>query len=168
MKQYYKKGKGKEEFYNGVIVLDNMQVINPSEDQIKAAGYTEYFHVPTLDEVRANKLADITAYDESKAVNLFTMQGIPMWLDFEERARLRISLSAYTDMGKTDMKKIFNGKEFNFSLDQWKQMLAAIEVYASEALNVTEMHKLSVNKLESIEAVERYDYKTGYPEKLIF
>ena len=48
-------------------------------------------------------------------------------------------------------------EEFNFSLDQWKQMLAAIEVYASEALNVTETHKLSVNKLESIEAVERYD-----------
>ena len=47
-------------------------------------------------------------------------------------------------------------------------MLDKLSVYASEALNVTERHKAEVKELTSIEAVERYDYKTGYPEKLSF
>ena len=47
-------------------------------------------------------------------------------------------------------------------------MLDKLSVYASEALNVTEWHKAEVKALTSIEAVEGYDYKTGYPEKLSF
>ena len=47
-------------------------------------------------------------------------------------------------------------------------MLDKLSVYASEALNVTERHKAEVRAITSIEAVESYDYKTGYPEKLSF
>ena len=47
-------------------------------------------------------------------------------------------------------------------------MLDKLSVYASEALNVTECHKAKVRELTGIEAVEEYDYKTGYPEKLSF
>ena len=47
-------------------------------------------------------------------------------------------------------------------------MLDRLSVYASEALNVTEQHKAEVRALTSIEAVEEYDYKTEYPEKLSF
>ena len=47
-------------------------------------------------------------------------------------------------------------------------MLVAIEVYAGDALNVTESHKAAVNALDSVEAVEAYDITAGYPEKLSF
>ena len=46
-------------------------------------------------------------------------------------------------------------------------MLGLVEVYASDALNVTESHKAAINALESIEDVEAYEF-TGYPEKLSF
>jgi len=47
-------------------------------------------------------------------------------------------------------------------------MLIALEVYAGDALNVTESHKAAVNALTTIEEIDSYDYMTGYPEKLVF
>ena len=47
-------------------------------------------------------------------------------------------------------------------------MLSALEVYALQCYNVTEEHKAAVNALTTIEEVDAYDYKTGYPEKLSF
>jgi hypothetical protein len=47
-------------------------------------------------------------------------------------------------------------------------MLGLVEVYASDALNVTESHKAAINALDDIEDVEAYDYTVGYPDKLSF
>jgi hypothetical protein len=47
-------------------------------------------------------------------------------------------------------------------------MLVALEVYAGDALNVTEAHKAAVNALETIEEVDNFDITVGYPEKLSF
>ena len=124
--------------------------------------------VPTLSDAIASKLAEISAYDRSSAVNGFTLGITEMWLSFDERARIRQSIDAYRNEGRTEMTKWFNGKAFTFPLDTWQTMLDKLSVYASEALNVTERHKAEVSALTSIEAVEGYDYKTGYPEKLSF
>ena len=124
--------------------------------------------VPTLSDAIASKVAEINAYDRSAAVNSFTLGGTEMWLSFDERTRIRQSIDAYRNEGRTEMTKWFNGKAFTFTLDTWQTMLDKLSVYASEALNVTERHKTEVSALTSIEAVEGYDYKTGYPEKLSF
>lgn len=124
--------------------------------------------VPTLSDAIASKVAEINAYDRSAAVNSFTLGGTEMWLSFDERARIRQSIDAYRNEDRTEMTKWFGGKAFTFPLDTWQTMLDKLSVYASEALNVTEQHKAEVSALTSIEAVEDYDYKTGYPEKLSF
>ena len=124
--------------------------------------------VPTLSDAIASKVAEISAYDRSAAVNSFSLGGTEMWLSFDERARIRQSIDAYRNEGRTEMTKWFNGKAFTFSLDTWQTMLDKLSVYASEALNVTERHKAEVQALTTIEDVEGYDYKTGYPEKLSF
>jgi hypothetical protein len=36
------------------------------------------------------------------------------------------------------------------------------------AISLLMQHKIAVNSLTTIEAVENFDYKTGYPEKLKF
>ena len=121
-----------------------------------------------LKQAKVDKIAEIAAYDASTAVNGFKLGGTEMWLSFDERARIRQSIDAYRGEGRTEMTKWFNGKAFTFTLDTWQTMLDKLSVYASEALNVTERHKAKVKALTSIEAVEKYDYKTGYPEKLSF
>jgi hypothetical protein len=47
-------------------------------------------------------------------------------------------------------------------------MLSALEVYAIDCYNKTTDHIFNVNNLTTIEEIENYDYRLGYPEKLIF
>ena len=47
-------------------------------------------------------------------------------------------------------------------------MLSALELYALECYNKTAEHKVAVEALTSLEAVENYDYTTSYPTKLNF
>lgn len=127
-----------------------------------------YSDVELLSQAKDAKTREIEAYDTSTSVNSFTLGGTEIWLSFDERARIRQSIDAYRNEGRTEMTKWFGGKAFTFTLDTWLTMLDKLSVYASEALNVTEWHKAEVRALTSIEAVEEYDYKAGYPEKLSF
>ena len=43
-----------------------------------------------------------------------------------------------------------------------------LEVYAKKCYNTTEEHKVNVSNLQSVDEVNNYDYKSGYPDKLIF
>ena len=127
-----------------------------------------YSDAELLSPAKDAKTQEIEAYDTSTEVNSFTLGGTEIWLSFDKRARIRQSIDAYRNEGRTEMTKWFNGKAFTFTLDTWQTMLDKLSVYASEALNVTERHQAEVKALTSIEAVERYDYKAGYPEKLSF
>jgi hypothetical protein len=48
------------------------------------------------------------------------------------------------------------------------QMLYALEVYASACYDNTQRHLAAVNALQTIDELESYDYRAGYPEKLEF
>jgi hypothetical protein len=48
------------------------------------------------------------------------------------------------------------------------QMLYALEVYASECYDNTQLHLSNIDKLETLEEIAEYDYKVGYPKKLQF
>ena len=59
-----------------------------------------------------------------------------------------------------------NGLKFVMDCDKAIQLLSALEMYALECFNVTASHKATVEKLKTIEEVEAYNYKTGYPKIL--
>lgn len=170
--KYYKIIDGKEVFFKGnVLYTEQGTIINPTEEQMIEAGWSVYNEPePTIDELltlaKADKLAEIEAYDQSDAVNVFYLAGQPMWLDAATRQQLRISIEAYKATGAETVTKWFGGQEFTFPTLAWLQMLNALEVYAAEALNVTEAHKAAVSAMGSVEAVEGYDITAGYPEKL--
>lgn len=165
MKRYIKDGV----LATDTVVIDGCVVCNPTEEMLIRAGYMEYQEPQkTIDEYKQEKLQTITAYDASDAVNSFTLGGVQMWIDFEERTRIRQSIDAYRNVGKTEMTKWFGGKIFTYNLDTWQTMLDKLSVYASEALNVTEQHKAEVSALTTVEDVEAYDITKGYPAKLLF
>jgi hypothetical protein len=143
----------------------------PSEQRLAEWGFEEW-HEPTptpeelLARAKANKIAELEAYDDSE-VNSFSVNGKDMWLDHDLRQQLRISLDALSQAGRETVTKWFDGVEYTYPIDVWYYMLGLVEVYASDALNVTESHKAAINALESIEDVEAYQF-TGYPEKLSF
>lgn len=157
------------EYYDGIsVVIGDTRYVSPSEELILQAGYhkVEEPQVDPLELARGNKLMAIEDYDQSNNVNEFYLGGVPMWLDAPTRQQLRISIEAYQATGADTVTKWFGGQQFTFPTSAWLQMLNALEVYAAEALNVTEAHKAAVMDMDNVEDIEAYDITQGYPEKL--
>ena len=154
-----------------VIKGNGSQTFNPKEDAILADGWVEYIpqpYIPTLEEIKANKVNEILAYDSSSAVNEFSMGGLPIWLDKATRAGLLLRFEAEAKAGRTSTTLWYNGLPFTLPLTYAQEILIALELYASACYDNTQSHIAAVQKLESKEAVEAYDYTTGYPQKLLF
>lgn len=171
---YVKTINDKQVFFtSGSIITETGVIINPTEEQLIANGWSLYVEPePTAEELLANakaeKIAQIETYDSSSNVEEFTINGTPMWLGHELRQQIRTSADAYSAMGYDNMTKVFNGVEFTFPIAVWIQMLNALEVYAAEALNTTERHKAAVSAMANVQDVIDYDYTQGYPAKLEF
>ena len=117
---------------------------------------------------KAEKQSEITDYDNSANVNAFIIGGVPMWLGFELRSRLKASLEAIEAAGGTEMTKTFGGIDYTFTTEQWTAMINAVENYAGDCQSVTAGHRQAVEALTTVKKVEDYDYTTGYPTKINF
>lgn len=144
-----------------MIEVDYPQVEGKGDDidEVKALA------LPDIKEYRIKQIDD---YDKSDNVNTFIIGGNHMWLSVEEREQIATQISANEAVGREQMTKWFGGHEFTFPLAQWKQMLTVLEVYAGDALNVTEGHKAAIAALDDTDAVIEYDFKVGYPDKINF
>ena len=163
---------GEPDPYDAVELVDQRRAarnrINEIDIELKKLDGIE----PTAEELLAlakgKKDGDITAFDNSANVNSFILGGLPMWLGWELRARLKQSLEAIEAAGGTEMTKSFGGIEYPFSVEQWHAMINAVENYAGQCQEVTEGHRAAVNALSTIAEVEAYDYTVGYPPKINF
>ena len=124
---------------------------------------------PTEEELLAKakekKIDEISEFDASANVNAFTVNGIPMWLNHDQRSRLSASLSVCAE---PTMTKYFGGLCFTYPVEMWRQMLNAVELYADTCQTVTEAHKAAVIALTSVAEVQAYDHTAGYPTKPAF
>lgn len=166
-KKYIKNGV----FASDTIELNGCVVCNPTEDMLVKAGYKEYQEpVPTeaekLEQAKVEKIAEITAYDTSDKVNGFVLNGALVWLDKATRVGLMNSTNIAKAAGQKTTTLWLGGAKFVIDCDKAIQLLSALEMYALECFNVTASHKAAVGWLMSIEEVEAYDYKTGYPKML--
>lgn len=146
------------------------QIINPKEEMLLADGWVVY-EEPKVDElVLAKQKATraIERYDSSSEVNLFYMGGVPMWLDKSTRAGLMLRFQSEQAIGREMTSLWYGGQMYELPLVNAFQMLYALEVYASACYDNTQRHLAAVNGLETIEQVEAYDYREGYPTKLEF
>ena len=176
MKQYTKTIDGKTviKTRNQIVVVANgRQHINPTEEILLADGWTEYvIPEPTEEELlqiaRQRKARKIERYDSSSEVNQFFVNGLSVWLDKATRAGLLLRFQAEAAQGLVSTSLWYNGAQFPLKVDQAIQMLYAIELYASACYDNTQRHLAAVNELKTIEEIEQYDYKVGYPEKLSF
>lgn len=119
-----------------------------------------------LEEAKAEKIAEITDYDTSDKVNGFMLNGLLVWLDKATRVGLMNSTTIAKAAGQQTTTLWLKGIKLVVDCDKAIQLLSALEMYALECFNMTASHKAAVNELPTIEEVEAYNYKTGYPEKL--
>lgn len=125
---------------------------------------TEEHVVAKMKELKNN---DIMAYDSSSEVNSFTFRGVEMWLDKDTRNGLVMRLNAEKEAGHITTTLWLGTQSFTLGVDEGLQLLAALELYASACFDNTSSHLAAVEQLDDVEDIFNYDYKTGYPEKLI-
>ena len=123
---------------------------------------------PSLADVKAQKLAEISVYDASDAVNSFTIDGKNIWLSKDTRLALRQRFVAEQASGIKSTTLWYGTDQFNISVSDALDMLNAIEIYACKCYDITAAHKAVVQSMTDIEDILSYDFKVGYPDKLSF
>ena len=119
-----------------------------------------------LEQAKADKVAEIAAYDTSSAVNGFRLNGMLVWLDKATRVGLMNPTTIAKAAGQETTTLWLGEVKLVVECDKAIQLLSALEMYALACFNVTASHKASVSELMTIEEVEAYDYKAGYPTML--
>lgn len=157
----------------GEIKEIEVQTFNPTDEMLFADGWELYVTPELTDEqilfnAKIDKKNDIEMYDSSVEVNEFYIQEFPVWLDKATRAGLMLRFNSELALKKETTTLWYEGHSFTLPLNTAMQMLYALEVYASECYDNTQLHLANVEKLETLEEVMEYDYRVGYPEKLRF
>ncbi len=149
----------------------------PSEEQLYEWGFVEWVEpVPTpeqlLERAKANKVAELEAYDASDAVNGFIIRteggDVTEWLDTYKRNNAFRAIDSAKKLGDESISFAIGDIPVTLTVTTAEIYLARVEKYAVTCTNVTARHKAAINALETVEAVEAYDFTTGYPEKLPF
>ena len=120
----------------------------------------------TLQKAKKEKLEAILDYDTSSDVNGFMLNGNKVWLDKETRVGLMNSTTIAKSVGQKTTTLWLGSMKLVVDCDKAIQLLSALEMYALDCFNVTASHKQAVSELTTIEEVEAYDYKSGYPKML--
>lgn len=186
IKTFIPQGDYKEKYENGDMVVRHLGAVldekmgvyecyectvpvseyNEDEVQEAFAWFVSKMDALKLDQAKVEKIAEITAYDTSSSVNGFMLNGVLVWLDKATRVGLMNSTTIAKAAGQKTTTLWLGGAKFVIDCDKAIQLLSALEMYALECFNVTASHKAAVGWLMSIEEVEAYDYKTGYPKML--
>lgn len=142
-------------------------IINPSAETLLEHGY-EKVEVPEdkLKEAIEAKVVEIKEYDNSEAVNSFSLNGMSAWINREDRIGTRRAIELDVANGLTESEIWLNGLKMVVNCQLALKLLDAVGHYAYQAYNVTQTHLFNVKGLKSVEEVEKYDYTTNYPPKL--
>lgn len=139
---------------------------NIDEINIQYKTWKEQQEKEALAMLKESKLDEIEAYDTSSAVNGFVLNGMLVWLDKATRVGLMNSTTIAKAAGQETTTLWLGDVKLVVGCDKAIQLLSALEMYALECFNVTASHKATVGELTTIEEVEAYDYKAGYPKML--
>ena len=122
-----------------------------------------------LELAKINKISEIERYDVSDNVNGFFCNGQFMWLDRVTRAVLANTINSAELLGESTINIWYNDVVcINVGCDDAKQLLAAIEMYATSCYNITVSHKVAIRNMDSIEDINAFDITADYPNRLEF
>ena len=120
-----------------------------------------------LEYMRKAMLYYIEKYDTSSSVNEFELNGMQTWIDKATRVGLVNSINVTQRTGDQKMELWIGNSKLELDCNKAIELLSKIEMYAMNCFNVTSIHKKQVSEFSNIEDFLNYDYKSGYPDKLI-
>ena len=165
-----------------VLIKGDMSVYQPTEEMVFEDGWIEHVvepqQEPTEEELlnleKERMINLIMDFDNSDKVNNcyinYQGQRISYWANKQERSVLKTAIQDCITFGREnyrlDLRELGVSIELNCEL--LLQMLTSLEVYAIDCYNVTTDHLFNIKKIETLEELNQYDYRIGYPEKLVF
>lgn len=181
MKKYY-NDTTKEWYIEGTSIqrkINSKKVFIgvPSLEMLIEWGFREWSEpAPTpeelLDKAKQNKIGELTAYDNSDAVNSFIIRtsngDFTEWLDPYKRNNASRAIESAKKLGMPTLTTAIGDIPVTLAIEDADLYLAQLEMYAVTCTGVTASHKAAINALETVEEVEGYDFTQGYPEKLVF
>ena len=159
---------------NKWVLLSDEQVafhVNNPSASVKEVWDMELTPVPqrTLSDAKEEMIRLIDEYDNSSAVNGFTLNGeAEGWFTPEERSNYKSSIDAAKLLGVETLSFFIGDILLEITPAQAEYMLAQIQLYADQCYIVTKEHKITVEGLETIEEVDSFPYTEGYPQKIDF
>lgn len=141
--------------------------INPTEEKYAELGWQPYTPAEEpvdIERVKADKISDLMEYDNSTAVNSFTFNGKQYWLDKTTRMGLVNLLNSTLGVGEEFLEIGMGEDWFLVPCEKALKMFQTLEVYAGKCWNRTQKHLIAIMALETLEEVQEYDFKEGYPE----
>ena len=132
---------------------------------------TQYFEVPitglpTTHRIKEELIKLQNEYDMSEEVNSFTINGITGWIDRNTRIALKNSINVMESKEQSTYTVWLGGYQMELPIPIIRNFLDALEVYAIEAFNVTQLHLAEINEIEDRDELFTYDVSKGYPEKI--
>ena len=122
--------------------------------------------IDTLEGAKLKKIAELEDYDKSSAVNLFYLNNAPIWLDASTRIGLKNRIETEKISGKETTTLWIGASPVELPIQQVEAMLQYLEMYAIDCFDNTAKHKAAIMQLDSIVAVQEYDFTIGYPDKI--
>lgn len=155
-------------FADMTMEIDGRVVSNPTDEMLRKAGYKPYApsEKELLAQAKETKTQEIERYDISDKVNGFKLNGTVFWLDKATRVGLMNSTEITKAAGQETTDLWMGDVKLTIPCDTVIKLLSAIEMYALECFNTTARHKAEVQELKTVEEVEKYDIKEGYPKQL--
>ena len=186
IKTFIPQGDFREKYEHGVMIVRHLAAVldekmgayecyectvpigeyDEGEIQKAFAEFSVKIDALKLKQAKVDKIAEIAAYDTSSSVNGFVLNGLLVWLDKATRVGLMNSTTIAKASGQETTTLWLGGMKLVVDCDKAIQLLSALEMYALECFNVTASHKQAVSELTSLEDVEVYEYKAGYPKML--
>lgn len=121
---------------------------------------------PTLEQIKAEKIAKLVLFDSSPTVNSFIIYDKKMWLERSTRVSLMQTATILEQAGQTETTLWTEGnnpQSIPVTISNLKQFLGELEIYAKACYDTTAQHKQNINQLNSIQEIENYDFKRNYP-----
>lgn len=170
------EGERSEEAGGSISCWECMTTEEPDMAALTAELQAWKAHVAELELTSAisSKQREILSYDSSPSVNSFEIRRngekmMDYWIGRDLRTSLEgdvLAASAIGDTYKFDIRELGISLELNCT--KFLAALTHLHQYAYQAFNVTSLHLANVSQLATVEAVQEYDFTTGYPEKLVF
>lgn len=153
---------------------ERMITVDDSTVSVESYHYEDI--IPSIEDARTQKLAELDARDNAElpelGINWFTVMhgGNPLyiWIKKTDRAALMLTMQAAEAEGRSLISVWAGGVELQLPIPQGRDMLLAVESFASACYVVTAGHRKAISELTDAQEILAYDFKAGYPEHPVF